>query len=166
MSATAWPSPPVRAYGHSSAVRWRTRVFNGPPLLRWWLAGDCFSRGGGNVIARDVGLEHPACGESLDRHSHRAFHHMYPLRGVLARDAVVVQGHHLVFEDIEEVLHILLLGLAFPRGQRNRPAVVARVPLRPPSVQRAEVRYTVQRRLHAARPACFQWDPGQIDPDI
>ena len=113
MSATAWPNPPVRAYGHNSAVTWRTRVFNGPPSLRWWLAGDCFSGSSGNVIARDVCLEHLACREALDCHSHRAFHHMYPLRGVLARDAVVVQGHHLGFEETEEMLHVLLLRLAW-----------------------------------------------------
>src|SRR3982075_2234810 len=109
MSATAWPSPPVRAYGHNSAVTWRTRVFNGPPSLRWWFAGAYFSGSSGNVILCDVRLEHPARGEALDRRSHRAFHHMYPLCRVLARDAVVVKRHDLVFEDLEEVLHVLLL---------------------------------------------------------
>src|SRR5205807_8697893 len=113
MSAPAWPSPPVRAYGHNSAVTWRTRVFNGPPSLLWWLAGGYFSGRSGNVIARDVCLEHLACREALHCDSHRAFHHMYPLRGVLARDAVVVSGHHPVFAEIEEVLHVLLLRLAF-----------------------------------------------------
>src|SRR2546423_3586426 len=98
MSATAWPSPPVRAYGHNSAVTWRTRVFNGPPSLRWWLAGDSFSGSSGDVIARDVSLEHLACREAFDRHGHRAFHHMYPLRRVLARDAVVIELHDLVLE--------------------------------------------------------------------
>src|SRR3989442_6870552 len=167
MSATAWPSPPVRAYGHNSAVTWRTRVFNGPPSRRGgWLAGDSFSGSSGNVIARDVRLEHLACGEALDRHSHRALHHMYPLRGVLARDTVVVQGHHLVFEDVEEVLHVLLLGLAFPRWKRNRPAVLGAEALRPPAVQRAELRHAVQRGLHATGAAGLERDAWQIDPEV
>src|SRR4051812_42272991 len=108
MSATAWPNPPVRAYGHNSAVTWRTRVFNGPPSLRWWFAGAYFSGSRGNVILRDVRLEHPARGEALDGHCHRAFHHMYPLFGVLARDTVVVERYDLVFEDLEKLLHVLL----------------------------------------------------------
>src|SRR6267143_1099920 len=166
MSATAWPSPPVRAYGHNSAVTWRTRVFNGPPSLRWWLAGAYFSGSSGNVILRDVRLEHPARGEALDRLGHCAFHHMYPLRGVLARDAVVVQGHHLVFEELEEVLRVLLLGFAFPCWQWNRPAVLARVALRPPAVQRAELGDAVQCRLHAARAAGLERDAGQVDPEV
>src|SRR5712664_2092329 len=165
MSATAWPSPPVRAYGHSSAVRWRTRVFNEqPPSLRWWIAGDCFSGRCGNVVPRDVRLKHLACGEAFDRNSHRALHHMYPLGGVLARDAIVIHRHHLIFEDLEEVLHVLLLGLALPRRKGNRPAVLAGVALRPPAVQGAELRHAVQRGLHAARAAGLERDAGHVDP--
>src|SRR6267378_7447022 len=134
MSATAWPRPPVRAYGHNSAVTWRTRVFNEPPLLRWWIAGNGFSGKSGNIIPCDVGLEHPARGEALDRHRHRAFHHMYPLHGVLARESIVIHRNYFVFEQAKEMLHVLLVLVTFPRRKRYRPSVLARVSLGPPAI--------------------------------
>src|SRR5439155_1911803 len=111
ISAAARASPPVRAYGHSSAVTWRTRVFNAPSLLQWWIAGSRFAGRSGNVVLRDVRLEHPARGEAFNRHGQRPFHHMYPLRRVLAREPVVIHRHDFLFEQAKEMLHVALVGV-------------------------------------------------------
>src|SRR6266550_7351689 len=107
-------------------------------LLRWWIAGDRFSGSSGNVIARDVGLEHPARGEAFDPHRHRALHHSHPLRGMLAGHAIVVHRNYFVFEQAKEMLHVLFVLVPFARRERDRPSVLASVSLGPPAIQRPQ----------------------------
>src|SRR5262245_264053 len=59
-----------------------------------------------NVILRGVLLHHPARCEVLAGHTHRMLHPLDPPRGDAAGVPLVVQGHHLVFEQVVEVAGI------------------------------------------------------------
>src|SRR2546422_11715310 len=103
---------------------------------------------------------------SFHRDRQGAFHHMYPLHGVLARESIVVHRDYFVFEQAKEMLHVLLVLVTFPRRKRDRPSVLARVSLGPPAIQRSQLRHPVQRRLHAARAAGLEGHPWQIEPEV
>src|SRR6266508_6149686 len=113
--------------------------------LRWWVAGDHFSGSSGSVIAGHVRLEHLPRGEAFDAHRHGAFHHVHPLRGMLARYAIVVHRNYFVFEQAKEMLHVLFVLVTFPRRERDRPSVLASVSLGPPAIQRPQLGHPVQR---------------------
>ena len=94
------------------------------------------------------------------------FHRLDPAARDAPGIAVVKQRHHLGFEQPVQLLGIGRVDVLPRRRRGNSPAVAPIVTLGPPPVQRAELRYAVQCRLHAARAACLERRPRHIQPDI
>src|SRR5438034_10689653 len=82
-----------------------------PPVLRWWITGNGVPGGRGNVVSRDVGLQHLSGGEPLDTQGQRGLHDLYPGGGYSARDAIVELRYYLLLEQTEQMLHVPLLGV-------------------------------------------------------
>src|SRR2546422_4728182 len=81
---------------------------------------------------------------------------MYPRGRRLAREPVVIARHDLVLENAEQIVHVGWLGLHIGRRQGNCPPILSGKAFGPPAVERTELRYAVERRLHAAGPARFE----------
>src|SRR6266576_1262526 len=149
-----------------AGVRWRNRSSTTPPVLRWRITGYGLTGGRGNVVSRDVGLQHLSGGEPLDTHGQRGLHDLYPGGGYFARDAIIELRYYFLLEQTEQMLHVPLLGVGLGTRQGNRPAILPREPLGPPAIERAQLWNAVERRLHAAGTAGFERHARQVDPHV
>ena len=125
-------------------------------------------RGRRHVQARDVVLHHPVARRLLAELGHRVAHHAEP-RERDAVLAVVEAGHELVLDEVVERRRLGVVALLVVRrgvGGRDRPAVLAVVPLVPPAVEDREVQHAVERGLHAARAARLERAQRVVEPHV
>ena len=126
-------------------------------------------RGGGCVELADVVADHPGREHLGAQRLQRVADHLQPPRrdsggvdvveprGDLVLDQVVERGGLEVVTSVD-VLHAV--------GGRDRPAVLAVVPLVPPAVEHREVQSAVERRLHAGGAAGLIGAQRVVEPDV
>src|SRR3989449_4475593 len=108
----------------------------------------------GEVVLRDIIPHHALGGEPRARGAQRVPHLLRPAARDTLGITLVEQRHHLVFEQVVQLLGIGRIGVLPRRRRRNSPAVRPIVTLGPPPVQRAQLGRSeehtseLQSRLH------------------
>jgi hypothetical protein len=120
---------------------------------------------GGHVVLANVLLDHPASRESLARLANGVLHVAHPLDRHALGVALVVEGHDLLLQQLVQVLRVVLVHALVVRF-RNGPAVAAGPALRPPPIERPDLRDPVQCRLHAARSTGLHRHPRNVEPQV
>src|SRR5215208_185161 len=186
---TASASPPVRAYGKYSAVTWTTDTGSPPaafsgardsaPARDCWctvaiLPASCrrrivagrFAPDRGRVVLLDVVREHSPRGESGARQPERVAHLLDPSERDAGGVASVVQRNDLLLQQTIEPVDVGGVGVLALARRRDRPPAQTVVALLPPAVERAQLRDSVECRLHATGPAGLERNPGQVEPEV
>src|SRR6478735_12717826 len=153
----------------SDPVRQNTDVSSSRSPRIWLLTDFQFAFQARRVHPLDVLLHHATGGEPRSDSADRFLDDGDPSTRNAGIVAIVVRGNDFLLEEPVErvgvggINHVEVLSR---RASVDEPSVAIVVALGPPAVTDAQVRYAVQRRLHAARAAGFERLARVVQPDV